>query len=373
MTPDSFDIVVIGAGIAGASVAAELANAAQVLLVEMESHPGFHATGRSAAFYASSYGSPSVRSITRASESFYRDPPDGFSEVELLKPRDAVFIARKDQFSALQELKHEIPDLIPLDSEAVSTRVPLIRNAYVQAGLLDTRGGDLDVDAILQGYLKAFRRSGGTLLCNRPVKSMALNSGSWTLTIGDQEVQTPTVVNAAGAWADQVAISAGLLPLNLQPKKRTAVLLSQPAEYDISDWPLIIDVDEEFYFKPDAGKLLLSPADETPCIACDAQADELDIAIAVDRFEKAASMRVSRIEHKWAGLRTFAPDNEFVTGFDPRANGFFWLAGQGGYGVQSAPGLAKLASALITGASPGKMQEDLMSQRNTIDPARLID
>ena len=381
-----YDIVVIGAGIAGASIAAELAPSASVLLLEMEPQPGYHATGRSAAYFSSSYGSAAVRGITAASEQFYREPPDGFTDLRLLHPRDAVFIARPDQRGKLHEFHQEVPQLQALTQDEVLRRVPILDSDYVSGGLLEAGGGDLDVDAILQAYLRRFRQSGGTLCCRQKVDSIVQLPDEWELFLtGDKpgseklsskqardKVRCRIIVNAAGAWAGELGKVAGLGDLGLQPRRRTALLVKLPDSIDASDWPLTVDVEEQFYFKPDAGLLLVSPADETPSIACDAQPEELDLALAMDRLGRATSLAINRIEHKWAGLRTFAPDGEFVVGFDPRADGFFWMAGQGGYGVQSAPGLAKLAGALVTGSTLSEGFSSLESFRDLVSPARLL-
>jgi D-arginine dehydrogenase len=376
-----YDIVVIGAGIAGASIAAELAPSARVLLLEMELQPGYHSTGRSAAYFSASYGSAAVRGITAASEQFYRKPPDGFTDQCLLHPRDAVFIARRDQLEKMLELKHEVPQLQALNHEDVLHRVPILDTNYLSGGLLETGGGDLEVDAILQGFLRRFGDAGGTLCCGQQVDSIAQRSGEWVLSLQDtklpsegkrEEVRCGIIVNAAGSWAGELGKLAGLGDLGLQPRRRTALLVKLPEAIDASGWPLTIDVEEQFYFKPDAGLLLVSPGDETPSIACDARPQELDLALAMNRLEQATSLAFSRIEHKWAGLRTFAPDGEFVVGFDPRVDGFFWMAGQGGYGVQSAPSLAKLAGSLITETILSRDFACLDSFRDLVSPARLL-
>ena len=376
-----YDIVVIGAGIAGASIAAELAPSARVLLLEMESQPGYHSTGRSAAYFSASYGTAAVRGITAASEQFYRKPPDGFTELCLLHPRDAVFIARQDQHEKMREFHHEVPQLQVLNQDEVLRRVPILDSNYLSDGLLETGGGDLEVDAILQGYLRRFRAAGGTLCCGQQVDSIAQLPGEWALSLNAvklsnsqkrEQVRCGIVVNAAGSWAGELGKLAGLGDLGLQPRRRTALMVKLPDAVDASEWPLTIDVEEQFYFKPDAGLLLVSPADETPSIACDARPEELDIALAMDRLERVTSLATNRIEHKWAGLRTFAPDGEFVVGFDPRVDGFFWMAGQGGYGVQSAPGLAKLAGSLVTGSTLLEGFASLDSFREVVSPARLL-
>ena len=368
----SADIIVIGAGIAGVSAAAELAATARVIVLEREPQPGYHATGRSAAFFVVSYGNAAVRAITAASEPFYRSPPQGFTDVPLIRPRPCVFFGRPDQRAAMKSLHDEVPSLQELTPEQVREQVPVILPGYLEGGLLDDSGGDLDVDAILQGFLRRLRERGGKLLSGREVQGLSRNNGLWKVITGDETLSAPLVVNAAGAWADEIARLAGLDPLGLQPKRRTAMLIGAPQGHDITGWPLMVNVEEEFYFKPDAGALLLSPADETPSPPCDAQPEELDVALAVDRFETATGLEISRVTHRWAGLRTFAPDKTFVAGFDPRTEGFFWLAGQGGYGVQTSPGMAQLATALITGSSPleqAGVGDDLAGQ---LAPGRLL-
>lgn len=353
---ETADVVVIGGGIAGASVAAELAGSGRIVLLEAESQPGYHATGRSAAYFAPSYGNAVVRAVTAESQSFYQAPPDGFSDVPLLNPRPALFVGLPMQADSIREMREENPGLSLVGEDEVIRRVPIVRKGEGICGLLDEAGGDLDVDAILQGYLRAFRRAGGTVVTNARVTSLSRADGDWRVLHEGGEVTAPVIVNAAGAWADQVAVLAGFGGVGLVPKRRTAMLIDLPDGTLSPDWPLTIDVDEDFYFKPDAGKLLLSPADETPCEPCDAQPEELDVAIAVDRFMTITSVAVDRVAHRWAGLRTFSADKTFVVGYDPRAAGFFWLAGQGGYGVQTAPGLSRFAAALVTGSDvPGSL------------------
>ncbi len=366
------DIVVIGAGIAGASAAAELAAHATVTLLEMEGQPGYHATGRSAAFFAPSYGNEVVRGITAMSEPFLRNAPPGFSEVPLLRPRDCVFVGREDQRERLATLRADIPVLEALEPGLVRERVPILAPDFPAQALVDMHGGDLDVDALLQGYLRLFRQRGGEVFTNCEVTTLVRRQGLWLVSGGGVECEAPIVVNAAGAWADSLAVKAGLAGVGITPMRRTACLVDAPPGLEIGEWPMVVDADEQFYFKPEAGALLISPADEIPSPACDAQADELDIAIAIDRVVQVTSLEVRRINHRWAGLRSFAPDKTFVAGFDPRAEGFFWLAGQGGYGVQSAPGMAKLTDHLVTGATLSGNFAGLERFVDAVSPRRLL-
>jgi len=368
----SADIIVIGAGIAGASAAAELANHGKVILLEMETQPGYHATGRSAAFFAASYGNKVVQGITAASEHFYREPPEGFSDVALLHRRDCFFIGHSGQIQQMNNLKLENEKLRTITSEQACKTVPILSPDYVADALCDDQGGDLDVDAILQGYLRSFKKRGGELITANEITGLNKSAGSWNMHSKNDSFSAPIVVNAAGAWADRIAELANLTAVGITPKRRTAILIDPPQGLDISAWPLVLDADEDFYFKPDAGQLLISPADETQSEPCDAQAEEIDVAIGVDRFEKVTGLDVKRINHRWAGLRSFAPDKTFVVGFDPRSEGFFWLAGQGGYGVQSAPGMSQLAMSLITGSQLSEQFSKVTNYIDAVSPHRLI-
>jgi D-arginine dehydrogenase len=361
------DYLVIGAGIAGVSAAASLAEFGSVRILEAEAHPGYHATGRSAAYFAPSYGNAVVRALTAASESFYRSPPQGFSDVPLLRPRNALFIARRDQRAALAAMHAELPGLRRLSGEQAKAIVPVLDATYVDTALIDTGGGDLDVDAILQGFLRSCRHRGGELRTGEQVTAIRRDGDLWCLETPNGRHAGRIVINAGGAWADTVAALAGISPIGIQPKRRTALLIDAPTDVDSSGWPVVIDVDETFYFKPDAGRLLLSPADATPSDPCDAQPDEIDIAIGIDRFVRATGHEVRRVTSRWAGLRSFAPDATFVVGFEPSTPDFFWLAGQGGYGVQTAPAMARVAADLVRRARPDSLPGDIVT---AISPAR---
>jgi D-arginine dehydrogenase len=347
---ETAEIIVIGAGIAGVSAAAELAADTRVVVLEMEQQPGYHATGRSASYFAASYGKPIIRDITASCESFFLAPPGGFSDVDLMRPRDCMFFARADQAESLRAMQEAYPGLEFLGPAAVRARVPVFSDGYLHGALREARGGDIDVDALLQGFLRLFRRRGGRLLNGHRAESFARVGSKWRVSAGGKTFEAPVLVNAAGGWAGRVAEMAGLDSLGIRPFRRTALTIAPPAGVEVWDWPEMVDVDEAFYFKPDAGQILISPADETPTPPCDAQPEELDVATGVYRFEQATGLDIRRVNHSWAGLRTFAPDRVFVVGFDPRAAGFFWLAGQGGYGVATSPALARLSRHLITGA-----------------------
>lgn len=350
-----FDIAVIGAGIAGASVAAELAAAGRhVLLIERESQPGYHTTGRSAALFTETYGPPAIRALSRASARFFDHPPAGFCANPLLTGRGVLMVARPDQMGKLEAHFAAVgtrSGVCLVGPAEARERAPLLREAYVGGGMVEPGARDIDVHGLHQGYLKAFRAAGGEMLTNAAVRGLSRIGNVWSIEVGQRTIRADVVVNAAGAWADEIAALAGAAPINLVPKRRTAVIVAAPKGLDPSPWPMVVDIDEDFYMKPDAGRLLISPADETPSPPCDAQPDEYDVAVCVDRIETAFDISVRSIENKWAGLRSFVADKTPVACYDPAVAGFFWLAGQGGYGIQSAPALARTAAALIEGGS----------------------
>lgn len=348
------DVLVVGAGIAGASTAAELSANERVALVEMEAQPGYHTTGRSAAVFAPSYGPAGVRALTRASRVFYEAPPHGFAPTPLLTPRQILMIATEKQGATLDALITTIAAETKVERlEAAELRKcqPLLRDGYASAGMLDPAGQDIDVASLHQGYLRQFKARGGALLTDAAVEGMSRRSDEWIVTTRKGEIAARVVVNAAGAWADAIGEMAGAELIGLVPKRRTALVVAEPEGFSRRDAPITIDVEEKFYLKPDAGRLLISPADETPTEPCDAQPEELDVAICADRIMEAFALDIRRIENKWAGLRSFVADKEPVIGFSTRAPGFFWMAGQGGYGIQSAPAAAAVAAALIQGRS----------------------
>lgn len=356
MLPDhvsDYDIAIIGAGIAGASVAAELAAAGvRAVLIEQENQPGYHTTGRSAAVYSPIYGPKPIRALTRASLPFFESPPEGFSERPLLSPIDAAFIAREDQLDHLCAMERELADaktVSRVSGAALGQRLPLLREGYAAAALWDTGTSEIDVAALHQGYLRMFKAAGGVLMTRAPVTSLSRAPEGWQLETRAGDISARLLVNAAGAWADEIGQMAGAERIGLTPKRRTALMIDPPSGADLSGLPLTIDIEEQFYLKPDAGKLLISPANEDPEPPCDVQPDEMDIAICVDRIERAFDVSVKRVESPWAGLRSFVADKAPVIGFSQKAEGFYWLAGQGGYGIQSAPGIAQYATAELRG------------------------
>lgn len=345
------DIAIIGAGMAGASLAAELAPHARVLLLEAEDAPGYHATGRSAAFWEKTYGGPGVVPLTLASGAYLYE--HGF-----LTPRGALFIGRAEDSAAMDAhvatfagtgvVTHR------LTPAALAEKVPHIRPEWSEA-LHQPACADIDVAGLHQHYLAAARRQGVAVACRARVAGLAREGGAWTITSERGETwRAATIVNAAGAWADEIARLAGVRPIGITPLRRTvAVVRVEPAAP--ADLPLVLDIGGGFYFKPDAGRLWLSPHDEIPSDPCDAAPEEIDVAIAIDRFQQVTDWRIAAVERRWAGLRSFAPDRMPVYGFDPEAGDFFWFAGQGGFGIQTAPAAARLGAQVLLGTGPDAM------------------
>lgn len=357
----SFDIAVIGAGIAGASVAAALAKHASVILIEKEQHPGYHSTGRSAAMYIPSYGPPMIQTLTRASGDFLHNPPPGFSTTPLLGARAEMLIARKDQLATIDAFmqQHSADTNIQLlNSADIRRQCPLLKTNYAASAILDTSGSDINVNALHQGYLANFKASGGVLITGGEVKKLKNQTSAWSVETTTEKYTTGIVVNAAGAWADEIGSMAKVETIGLVAKRRTALTIDVPTGINTKLMPLVADIDEAFYVKPEAGTLLLSPANEDPIQPCDVQPEELDIAICIDEIEKAFDIQVTTIKHKWAGLRSFVSDNEPVAGYSEKTNNFFWLAGQGGYGIQSSPALSRYAASVILG---NEIPTDLIS------------
>lgn len=346
------DVIVIGGGIAGAGAAYELAgNGAKVLLLERESQFGYHATGRSAASFTENYGTATIRKLAGASRSFFETPPEGFSEHPLVRPRGMITIARADQAEALDfELERGrrfVPSMTRIGAMEAIRLVPVLRRQYLHDAIFEPDSRDIDVHGLHQGFLKGFRRRGGQVTADCEVARIRRGAGSWTVETRDGSFAAPAIVNAGGAWADEIAGLAGLKPLGLVARRRSAFVIDPPEGMAIDAWPLVNDVGQKFYFKPDAGRLLVSPADAEPTPPSDAQPDEQEIAEGVDRLQRATSMPVRRILRKWAGLRTFAADGGPVVGEDAEGRGFFWLAGQGGYGIKTSPILSKIIASLV--------------------------
>lgn len=345
----------VGGGIAGAAVAYELAVAGRTCLLERESQPGYHATGRSAALYAACYGPAAVRALTRASRPFLEHPPAGFAAHPLLSRRGVLFVAEPGQEAILSslhdELRMDCPALEVLDADAAISRLPVLRRDRTACALSDVDVFDLDAQALHQGYLRGLKSRGGTIRCVAGVNGLSRQDAGWTVSVGEERLSARTVVNAAGAWCDEVALMAGLPALGIQPRRRSAFVFAGPPDRRHQGWPMAVGVSEDWYLKPDAAQWLASPANADDTVAQDVQPEELDIALGMHRIEEVTTLQVGRPVRTWAGLRTFAPDGLPVVGFDPRSDGFLWLAALGGYGIQTAPALGRIAAALAGGES----------------------
>jgi D-arginine dehydrogenase len=352
-----FDMAIAGAGIVGAATAFFAAAAGRrVLLLEAESAPGTHATGRSAALFTEAYGPPQVRALTRASRAFYDAPPAGFASVPLLAPRGTLFVGAEDRRAALRTLHAQLladgSAAQWLEGEAARALVPVLRPEAAACAVLDPAAFDIDVDALLQGFLRGAKRHGAVLVTGARLVAARREGGGWQLTDEAGRHHAAAVfVNAAGAWADAVAALAGARPCGVQPKRRSAFVFAPSDGMPVAAWPAVIDADERWYLKPDAGALLGSPANADPVPAHDVQPEEIDIATGIFHIEQATTLSIRRPKRSWAGLRSFVADGEPVCGFDPQVPGFFWAAALGGYGIQSAPGFGRLCAALLCAAA----------------------
>jgi len=374
----AYDFVIIGAGIAGASAGWELAAQRRVLLLEREAQPGYHTTGRSAALYSATYGTPGIRALTRASRAFYDAPPPEFGTAPILTPRGVVYLAGPDQLGLLEAAHAQALALDPavrrLTREQMLALVPCLRPEAVAAGMSEPGAADIDVHALHQGYLRGLRQRGGQIRTNAEVTGLQRleQEGGWRITLaGGKAITAGAVVNAAGAWADVVAGLAGVPAIGLEPRRRTAFTFAVPAGMDASRWPAVIGIDESYYFKPDAGQLLGSPANADPVAPHDVVPEELDVALGIHSIEQVTSFQIRRPSRTWAGLRSFVADGDLVIGWDNHVSGFFWLAAQGGYGIQSAAGAALLARQL---ALDEPLQARLAHEgltREALSPARL--
>ncbi|MBO6824607.1 MAG: FAD-binding oxidoreductase [Sneathiella sp.] len=342
------DFVIIGGGMAGVSLAAELSREASVLVLEMEANIGYHSTGRSAAIYIKNYGNKTLRALNAAAEPFFLEP-EGVSDSSLLTPRGELMFAREFELDAINEYLDGSDGLEDISPKEAGKMIPILKTDEIVKAAYEKTARDIDVDRMLQGYSRLLRQNGGQVLTDAAVESMAYVDGVWRLKTKQGDVEAKVVVNAAGAWGDVVANLAGVQKVGLTPLRRSAAIIPRPDYDDFESWPLMVSASESFYAKPEAGKLMVSPADEDPVEPHDAWPDDMVLAEGLHRFEEATTVSVERLEHSWAGLRTFAPDRTPVAGFTPEAEGFFWLAGQGGYGIQTAPALSKASAALCLG------------------------
>jgi D-arginine dehydrogenase len=374
---DSFDVAIIGAGLIGASASYHLAEHCKVVLLEQEAQPGYHSSGRSAAILLPPYGGPVARALTAASVDFLLNPPPGFSHFPITSARGCLIVESQvdgtgtglDRWLTDAGASAGRPELLTA-AEAVA-QVPILRAERIRTALALRGVRDIDAAGLLQGFLKAARAHGAMVYPNAPVHSMEHDGTGWTVRTPSQVFRARTLINAAGAWAGQIAERAGARDLSLVPTRRTLILIQPPDQLDVRDWPVVVDAAEQFYFKAEGARLAVSPADCTPVPPGDIQPDEWDIAIAVQRFEEATNLRVPRVERRWAGLRTFAPDDEPIIGFDLQAPNFLWAAAFGGFGVQTSPAAGRCCASLILHE---QLPDDVLSRGVTADelsPRRL--
>jgi D-arginine dehydrogenase len=364
----TYDIAIIGGGIAGLSLAYFLGDRRSVVVLERESALGYHSTGRSAAEFVLRYNSVEVCQLAAISRDFLDSPPPGFSDTPLLKRRGGIMIADADKAERLRahfagEVHHA--PLRMLDVDQAMSMVPFLDPAYVTAAYHDPDFWDIEVESLLQGYVRGAKRAGAEIRTDAGVTSVRHDGESWHIDTPGESLAAKTVVNAAGGWADKTAEVFGLRPMGIVPHRRTAILIDLPGDIDPTDMPEINELDDTFYIKPDAGRMLVSPADETPCEPGDVQPEEIDIAWAAHHFEEATTLTVKRVAKSWAGMRSFAADRLPVIGPAPDHENFFWLAGQGGYGILSSPALGSLASSMLLGEAPPQG-----FSREGLDPAK---
>jgi len=365
MDTRSFDAIVVGAGMAGATAAAHLAPTHRIALLEAEESAGYHATGRSAAIWILNYGNADTRILTGASRSFFEAPPEGFGA--LAHRRAILSLAPEEQREAMGRMLAIGQGLVEISVAEARAMVPAIRPDYPIGAVIERDAFDIDVAALHQGFLRIVKAHGGALELRRRTARIWHEAGLWHAeTSGGDVFTAPSVVNAAGAWGDVVAEAAGVRPLGLQPKRRTALIVD-PAPWDSTEWPLVGDVAHSWYARPEArSKLMVSPADETDSDPTDAQPDEYDVAVAVDRMQAGLDIEVKRVEHRWAGLRSFTPDRSLAIGASEQP-GFFWMCGQGGYGIQTAPAAGRLIAALVARRAP---DADVAAAIPLTDPRR---
>jgi D-arginine dehydrogenase len=344
------DVLIIGGGIAGVSLVGRLvektAGKARIVLLEREDQLQYHATSRSAAVFIESYGNAQVRAWTRESRAFFERPPAGFTEHPLAMPRPVLYVARRKDAGELDALLADNPGIVhEVPAAEALSRMPVLRPDVFARFAEEPGTFDIDVNGLFEGFRRMAARGGVEMLKEREVKSLSHGAGGWTVATAQETFTAPIVVNAAGAWAGRIGVMAGMGDRGLQPMLRTAIRFEPPRGMDVSHWMLVNDLGGAFYFKPDAGQILASPVDETPVEPHDAQSDDTVVAELVERLAEATTITVGRKPQSWAGLRTFTPGRTPIAEFD--RDGFFWLAGQGGYGMQTAPALSARAAALI--------------------------
>ncbi|MFJ2364175.1 NAD(P)/FAD-dependent oxidoreductase [Pseudomonas sp. NPDC087697] len=370
------DFIIIGGGIAGASTGFWLSQHGRVIVLERESHPAYHSTGRSAALYTAAYGTPQVRALTQASRDFFDAPPAGFCEHPLLTPRGEMTV---DFTGDPEELNNQylsakatVPQMQLLSADEACARIPILRREKVHGAIYDPTATDIDTDALHQGYLRGIRRNQGEVHTDSEVLSLTRDADNlWQVKTAQQTFSAPIIINAAGAWADQLGEMAGAKPLGLVPKRRAAFIFAGPEDVDIHDWPMLVSLDESFYMKPDAGMFLGSPANADPVEPHDVQPEELDIAMGIYQIEEATTLTIRRPTRTWAGLRSFVGDGDLISGYDPQVPGLFWVAAQGGYGIQTSPAMGQASAALVQGKTLPEQLSRFGLSAAMLSPSRL--
>jgi len=370
------DFIIIGGGIAGASTGFWLSQHGKVVVLERESHPAYHSTGRSAALFTAAYGTPQVRALTQASREFFDHPPSGFCEHPLLTPRGEMTVDFTGDAAELNNqylsAKATVPQMQLLSADEACARLPILRREKVHGAIYDPTASDIDTDALHQGYLRGIRRNNGQVQTDCEVLGLSRDAnGIWQVQTNGQTFSAPVVINAAGAWADKIAALAGARPLGLQPKRRAAFIFAGPEGVDIHHWPMLVSLDESFYMKPDAGMFLGSPANADPVEPHDVQPEELDIAMGIYQIEEATTLTIRRPTRTWAGLRSFVADGDLLSGFDPQVPGLFWVAAQGGYGIQTSPAMGQASAALVRGELLPEHLQQFGLTAAMLAPARL--
>lgn len=360
------DVLVIGAGIAGAGVAAALSDTNNVVILDRESQPGYHSTGRSAAIFIPNYGNDVIRGLNRASAPMFDNRDTTLFPEPLLTPRGSLTIADEDNVETCKAFVRDGIGVEAISLDRAISMVPILSRNYVKAAAYQEDAQDIDVNALHQGWLRKTSALGVKLFTNTEAISAKRVGGSWLVETSEKVFSARIVVNAAGAWADLTAAMFGAKPLGLMPLRRSIAVLPAPDGHDTRNWPLVDDINEAWYLKPDGGRMFVSPAEEVPVEPHDAYVDDMILAEGLYRFEQAVTVPVNRVERSWAGLRTFAPDRTPVAGFDDTVDGFFWLAGQGGYGIQTSPALSALAADLIRGRAPEVSVEHLLPQLSPV-------
>ena len=370
------DFIIIGGGIAGASTGFWLSPHGKVIVLERESHPAYHSTGRSAARFTAAYGTPQVRALTQASRAFFDHPPAGFCEHPLLTPRGEMTVDFTGDAAELNNqylsAKATVPEMQLLSADEACARLPILRREKVHGAIYDPSASDIDTDALHQGYLRGIRRNNGEVHTDCEVLGLSRDTeGLWSVQTNGQTFSAPVIINAAGAWADKIGTLAGAQPLGLQPKRRAAFIFAGPEGVDIHHWPMLVSLDESFYMKPDAGMFLGSPANADPVEPHDVQPEELDIAMGIYQIEEATTLTIRRPTRTWAGLRSFVADGDLLSGFDQQVPGLFWVAAQGGYGIQTSPAMGQASAALVRGEPLPEHLQQFGLDSAMLAPARL--